>query len=115
MGLAVGPDYKQPDMKTPEQYREIGAATRPTTRGTSQAQIQPDYVSWWTTLNDPILNGLIDRAAKNNPDVLAAEARIREAAGNPRHTGVGAVSGCRWRKADLRMSGKARICLDCPN
>jgi NodT family efflux transporter outer membrane factor (OMF) lipoprotein len=81
-GCAVGPDYKQPDMKTPGQYEEIGAATRPTTRGTSQRAIQPDYIGWWKTLNDPKLNGLIDRAVQNNPDVLAAEARIREARGN---------------------------------
>jgi outer membrane protein, multidrug efflux system len=81
-GCSVGPDYKQPDTKTPEQYGEIGAATRPTTRGTSQRAIRQDYVCWWKTLNDPKLNSLIDRAVENNPDVLAAEARIREARGN---------------------------------
>ncbi len=81
-GCSVGPDYKQPDTKTPGQYEEIGAATRPTTRGTSQSEIQPDYVGWWKTLNDAKLNSLIDRAVQNNPDVLAAEARIREARGN---------------------------------
>jgi outer membrane protein, multidrug efflux system len=81
-GCSVGPDYKQPEMKAPEQYEEIGAATRPTTRGTSQREIQADYVGWWKTLNDAKLNSLIDRAVENNPDVLAAEARIREARGN---------------------------------
>ncbi|MGD0540125.1 MAG: efflux transporter outer membrane subunit [Tepidisphaeraceae bacterium] len=81
-GCAVGPDYKQPEMKTPGQYEEIGSATRPTTRGATQVSVQPDYLRWWTTLNDPTLNGLIDRAVKNNPDVLAAEARIREARAN---------------------------------
>ncbi|HEX4052923.1 MAG TPA: efflux transporter outer membrane subunit [Tepidisphaeraceae bacterium] len=78
-GCKVGPDYKQPDMKLAGQYNEIASATRPTTRGTSPSSIQPDYVRWWTTLNDATLNTLIDRAARNNPDVLAAEARIREA------------------------------------
>ncbi|MGD0462616.1 MAG: efflux transporter outer membrane subunit [Tepidisphaeraceae bacterium] len=81
-GCAVGPDYKQPEMKTPGQYEEIASATQPTTRGATQGVIQPDYLRWWTTLNDPTLNGLIDRAVKNNPDVLAAEARIREARAN---------------------------------
>jgi multidrug efflux system outer membrane protein len=80
-GCAVGPDYKTPDLKTPEQYSEIGSATRPTTRG-AEGGIQADYLRWWTTLNDRTLNGLIDRAVKNNPDLLAAEARIREARGN---------------------------------
>ncbi|HEY1922214.1 MAG TPA: efflux transporter outer membrane subunit [Tepidisphaeraceae bacterium] len=81
-GCAVGPDYKQPDMKSPDHYQEIEAATRPTTRGASQQAIRPDYIGWWKTLNDPMLNNLIDRAVENNPDVLAAEARIREARGN---------------------------------
>lgn len=81
-GCKVGPDYKQPDMKLAGPYNEIASATRPTTRGTSPSTIQPDYVRWWTTLDDATLNELIDRAAKNNPDVLAAEARIREARAN---------------------------------
>ncbi len=81
-GCAVGPDYKQPEIKTPGQYKEIGSATQPTTRGATQVSVQPDYQRWWTTLNDPTLNGLIERAVKNNPDVLAAEARIREARAN---------------------------------
>jgi outer membrane protein, multidrug efflux system len=81
-GCKVGPDYKQPDMKTPGQYSEIGSATRPTTRGTDPSSIQQDYMRWWTTLNDAKLNSLIDRAAQNNPDILAAEARIREARAN---------------------------------
>jgi outer membrane protein, multidrug efflux system len=78
-GCKVGPNYKQPDMKPPAQFNEIRSATRPTTRGASSSTIQPDYVRWWTTLNDPKLNSLIERAAQNNPDVLAAEARIRAA------------------------------------
>ncbi len=78
-GCEVGPDYKQPDMKPATRFSEIASATRPTTRGTSSSSIRPDYIRWWTTLNDATLNGLIARAARNNPDVLAAEARIREA------------------------------------
>ncbi|MGA2439927.1 MAG: efflux transporter outer membrane subunit [Tepidisphaeraceae bacterium] len=78
-GCAVGPDYKQPDMKTPEQYSEIGSATQPTSRSTPGASTRPDYQRWWETLNDPTLNRLIDRAVRGNPDLLAAEARIREA------------------------------------
>ena len=81
-GCAVGPDYKQPDIKTPQQYSEIGSATQPTTQSAAQPSTRPDYQRWWQTLNDPTLNGLIDRAVRGNPDLLAAEARIREARAN---------------------------------
>ena len=35
--------------------------------------------SWWTTLNDPILTSLIERAVQGNLDVKKAKARVREA------------------------------------
>ena len=36
---------------------------------------------WWTRFNDPVLDKLIDRALKDSPDRLIAEARIAEARG----------------------------------
>ena len=78
MGFAVGPDYQQPVMKTPKQYSELGSATQPTTRSGARVSTRPDYQRWWETLNDPTLNRLINRAVCGNPDLLAAEARIRE-------------------------------------
>jgi NodT family efflux transporter outer membrane factor (OMF) lipoprotein len=81
-GCAVGPDYKPPDIKTPQQYSEIGSATQPTSRSAAGGSTRPDYQRWWETLNDPTLNRLIDRAVQGNPDLLAAEARIREARAN---------------------------------
>ena len=81
-GCAVGPDYKQPEMKTPQLYSEIGSATQPTSRSAAGGSTRPDYQRWWETLNDPTLNRLIDRAVQGNPDLLAAEARIREARAN---------------------------------
>jgi multidrug efflux system outer membrane protein len=38
-----------------------------------------ELTRWWTTLNDPILHSLIDRAISANLDVREAEARVREA------------------------------------
>jgi outer membrane protein, multidrug efflux system len=79
----VGPDYKTPKDRTPAQFNEIESATRPNTPSSTQpisADMQPDdYQRWWSNFNDPILNSLIDRAAKGNLDLVAAEARIREA------------------------------------
>jgi multidrug efflux system outer membrane protein len=73
VGCSVGPDYKQPKANPPHQFSELSSATRPA------PATRPDYMLWWETLNDPTLNNLIDRAVKDNPDMLAAEARIREA------------------------------------
>ena len=79
----VGPDYKTPKDHAPAQFNEIESATRPITPSSTQpisADMQPDdYQRWWNNFNDPILNSLIDRAAKGNLDLVAAEARIREA------------------------------------
>lgn len=35
--------------------------------------------SWWTTLNDPTLTNLIERAVRGNLDLKKAQARVREA------------------------------------
>jgi NodT family efflux transporter outer membrane factor (OMF) lipoprotein len=82
VGCSVGPNYKAPEENPPASFSEMTSATRPagsTRPDSSQAATRPDYLRWWETLNDPELNRLIDRAAANNPDLLAAEARIREA------------------------------------
>jgi multidrug efflux system outer membrane protein len=79
---AVGPNYKTPNMHAPESFSEIASATRPTTAPEVKATTRPDYQRWWETLEDPELNSLIQRAVVNNPDVVSAEARIREARAN---------------------------------
>src|SRR5579872_3133580 len=35
---------------------------------------------WWEDLGDPVLNNLIEQALKGNPNLLAAEARMKSAA-----------------------------------
>ena len=48
--------------------------------GLAAASLDPQVLaSWWTTLDDPILTGLIDKAVNNNLDLRQAEARVREA------------------------------------
>ncbi len=41
-----------------------------------QAEIERE---WWRQFGDPLLDELVDAAAKNNRDVAAATARLREA------------------------------------
>lgn len=38
--------------------------------------------SWWKNFNDPVLEGLIDDALKNNPDLRQAAAKVVEARGH---------------------------------
>lgn len=68
---AVGPDYKTPKTETPAEYRqslEGGLKQGPT-----------DLTRWWTRLNDPTLDSLIQRSLAGNLDLREAEQRLREA------------------------------------
>jgi outer membrane protein, multidrug efflux system len=73
-GCAVGPDYVPPATSAPQAWHtalEGGAAAE---------EMDPQALaSWWTTLNDPTLTGLIERAARNNLDLRKARASVREA------------------------------------
>lgn len=70
-GCLVGPNYEPPQMEIPCEWHT------PTSEGINEAS--PDYVLWWKTLKDPILDSLIERAALQNLDMQAAAARIMEA------------------------------------
>jgi len=66
----VGPDYKQPVVKSPATFRFDSITA------------QEDTIinlKWWELFNDPELQVLINTALKNNPDVLIAASRIEEA------------------------------------
>lgn len=71
-GCAAGPDYRSPgnaELGVPDQYYlDQGKAV------TGQ-----DLASWWTQLNDPALNALIERAIAANLDIEQARARLRQA------------------------------------
>jgi multidrug efflux system outer membrane protein len=68
VGCTVGPNYKTPQTKMPESFANTQAAA-----GTEVV------AKWWTTLQDPTLDSLIDRAVRSNLDLRFAQARIREA------------------------------------
>lgn len=72
--LAVGPDYVRPAVPEPAAWHAD------LTNGLSAAETDPhSLTSWWTTLDDPVLSGLIEGAVAGNLDVRAARARVREA------------------------------------
>lgn len=87
---SVGPDYQAPEAKTPDQWHQ----------GLEQglAAGEADYRTWWTSLNDPVLDGLIERAAEGNLDLRIAYARINEARAR-----LGITTGQRW--PDVNANG----------
>jgi len=66
-GCVAGKTYQKPALDTPPQFI---AQSGPFTNA------QPGE-RWWTALMDSQLDALIDTALADNPDLLAAEARVR--------------------------------------
>ena len=67
----VGPDYVPPDTQVPDRWtQELSEGLR---------QGDADLRTWWTNLDDPTLDRLIERASAGNLDVKQAVARIRQA------------------------------------
>ncbi len=67
---AVGPDYRHPPPV------DTGSGW---TLPTADAQASVDLAAWWRSLNDPILDRLVEVALSGNFDLRQAQARIREA------------------------------------
>lgn len=70
---AVGPNYAPPQTTVPPAWNS------PLQGGLAVSADPANLAAWWTTLNDPELSRLIDRAALGNLDLKRAAARIREA------------------------------------
>lgn len=65
----VGPDYEPPSVELPASWK---AKTPP-------KQNEAELANWWKIFGDPQLNKLVDKALQNNPDLIIAFTRIREA------------------------------------
>lgn len=70
-GCTVGPEYQPPVLDIPEQWQ--------TPLAEGMVNVPAENVSWWESLNDPVLNDLIQRAAQQNLDLNIASTRILEA------------------------------------
>ena len=95
----VGPDYAgapqvAPDAAHAANFVRTPAAGIVSTRAPSQ---------WWLSLNDPQLNTLIDAALAHNPDVHAAQARLREARAQLQHQKANGMPTASFDAAALRM------------
>ncbi|HEY7641354.1 MAG TPA: efflux transporter outer membrane subunit [Steroidobacteraceae bacterium] len=67
-GCAVGPDYRQPQTATPDEWHSVHNAI-----GDPAA-----LADWWKTLDDPTLNQLVEQALANNKTAKQAYARVVE-------------------------------------
>lgn len=72
----VGPDYAPPEPKVPDAF---GRLTEEITGPTRTVAGEADLTRWWSRLNDPVLDTLVDRAVSGNHDLRVAEGRLREA------------------------------------
>lgn len=69
-GCTVGPDYSKPKLELPDRWKEQQQKT---------ADSAPvELKDWWTTLNDPVLEDLIEQSAGANLGLREAWFRIEE-------------------------------------
>lgn len=73
-GCAVGPDYKPPSSPVAGTFLGAQAVAQ---RAAPPAPV--DQLAWWKGFNDPVLDGLIDRALAQNLDLAQATARVAQA------------------------------------
>ncbi len=73
----VGPDYEPPSTFSPVSWF---GTRKPSPRAleASMPTAEPVDPEWWRSFNDPILTGLVRRAADGNLDVQAATARLAQ-------------------------------------
>ncbi len=69
LGCAMGPNYKRPEVATPDQYR---GAEKPA------ADVSLADKPWWDLFQDENLKALIDEALKNSPDAKVAAWRVEQ-------------------------------------
>jgi multidrug efflux system outer membrane protein len=69
-GCMVGPDYKRPEVDTPQTWRFEEKEVKDVAN-----------TPWWEQFGDPVLNDLIQAALRENKDVKIAAARVEQFAG----------------------------------
>src|SRR3989304_1865673 len=77
-GCMVGPDYRPPTASAPTAWHEV-SASQPADHPSEPSDRSADLAAWWTTLTDPVLDSLVERALESNMDLRIAEARVTEA------------------------------------
>lgn len=73
-GCALGPNFKKPQVQTPEEYRDTDSLIIDTLRVDTLTNLK-----WWELFGEPVLDSLVKHALQNNKDLLIAASRIEEA------------------------------------
>lgn len=92
---AVGPDYRPPPLVTPDTWHAL-----PQTGVQVASPEAPALAAWWTQLQDPALDALIEQALAHNHSVRQAFARV--AAARARR---GMAAGDFWPTLDASAGG----------
>lgn len=106
-GCTVGPDYRGAPAVAAD------AADHAYIRTPAAGVVAtPSPSDWWRMLNDPQLNALVEAALAHNPDIHAAQARLREARAQLQQqqadgmpTSSATVAALRTRSPDLSVLG----------
>jgi len=76
-GCVMGPDFERPQAAPPAAYPSLAAA--PAGLPSQPLAAAYDGARWWAVFRDPVLDGLVDEARRQNLDLQAAALRIEEA------------------------------------
>lgn len=68
---SLKPDYKRPEIAIPENWTV-----------TYTSAVDLSNTAWWNQFGDPVLEQLIEKAIRQNLDILSASARINQYLGN---------------------------------
>jgi NodT family efflux transporter outer membrane factor (OMF) lipoprotein len=97
----VGPDYAGAPPVAPDAAHAAAFVRVPAAGPGVVSTRAPD--SWWLSLDDPQLNTLIDAALAHNPDLHAAQARLREARAQLQQQKANEMPKASFDAAALRM------------
>jgi NodT family efflux transporter outer membrane factor (OMF) lipoprotein len=84
-GCAVGPDFKKPAAPNVSEYTAQPLSTTAVSPGVEGGQAQSFAKGadlsgdWWTLFHSQALNDLVEQSLKNNSDLKAAQATLRQA------------------------------------
>lgn len=99
-GCTVGPDYHGAPTVAPDAAQAATYVRSPAAAGIAAT---PAPSAWWLALNDPQLDALIDAALAHNPDVHAAQARLRAARAQLQQSRANGMPKASFDAAALRV------------
>lgn len=92
----VGPDYVRPEITVNDQWSD---------HARENFQFEPqDVVSWWTILNDPVLDNLVELTRQQNNNIKIAGLRVLQA-----RAALGIATGNKYPQSQFASGAATRI------